>query len=576
RWAGDHALARWLLEAPTAGGAPPATLSAGPPALPEASWLVPVRLRDEPVGVFLYGPHSSGEPLSATQRAILDLLANETAAAVANARLFNQVARARREWLQTFDALSDGVFLHDREGRVLRANRALARLVGRSFDQIIARPWFELIPAGPEARMACIAPRPGEPRQAAEYDLTYRDQRTLHVTVSPVVEGEEFCVHVLRDVTEERAMQRQLAQAEKLAAIGEMLSGVAHELNNPLTTIIGFSELLQDASVPESVRADLQRISRQARHSSRIVQSLLAFARQSRLQMTEVDVNALLEQTLELVQPQLESHNIEATLELDPQLPHALADVGQLQQVFLNLITNAQQAMSAAHGHGTLSIRSQALATCLRIAVRDDGPGIPQELLQRVFDPFFTTKEVGEGTGLGLSICYGIIREHGGRIWAESEPGLGATFFVELPIRHAGASAAPVSPPLSLSSRRILIVEEDEDTVALLRRALEPAGHEIVVASDGAQGLEALAEAVASERAPDLVIADLKMGGLDGRGFYEQVRRELPRLGPRWLFIAGDVLEPGHERFLREHRLPHLPRPFGLGEILESVARALL
>ncbi len=571
RWPANHALAQWLLGAADIGKAPSAHISEDL-SLPEACWLVAVRLHEEPVGMFVYGPRSSGEPLTPTQRAILDLLANETAAAVANARLFNQVARARREWLQTFDALSDGVFLHDREGRVLRANRALARLVERSFDQIIGRPWFELIPAGPEARLACNS-RPGQARATAEYDLAYRDQRTLHVTVSPVMEGDEFCVHVVRDVTEERAMQRQLAQAEKLAAIGEMLSGIAHELNNPLTTIIGFSELLQDASVPEAVRTDLQRIFRQARHSARIVQGLLAFARQSRLQMSEVDINALIEQTLDLMEPQLETHNIETRLELDPQLPQALADPGQLQQVLVNLITNAQQAMSTAHGGGTLTIRSQAFPTCLRIAVQDDGPGIPQDLLQRVFDPFFTTKDVGEGTGLGLSICYGIIREHGGRIWAESEPGCGSTFVVELPIRHAAAPDAEVSPPLPLSSRRILVVEQDEEAASLFRRVLEPSGHEVRVVPDLSRALEALAEAVASERAPDLVIADLDR---DGPGLYERVRRELPRLGPRWLFIVGPEPAPEGELFLRERHLPRLSRPFGAREILESVTRALL
>lgn len=571
RWPADHALAQWLLTWTDAGGAPPAHLTEEP-SLPEASWLVAVRLHEEPVGVFVYGPRSSGEPLTPTQQAILDLLANETAAAVANARLFNQVARARREWVQTFDALSDGVFLHDREGRVLRANRALARLVERSFDQIIGRPWFELIPAGPVPRLACNS-EPGQARHTAEYDLAYRDQRTLHVTVSPVMEGDEFCVHVVRDVTDERAMQRQLAQAEKLAAIGEMLSGIAHELNNPLTTIIGFSELLQDASVPESVRADLQRIFRQAKHSARIVQGLLAFARQSRLQMSEVDVNALLEQTLDLMQPQLETHNIEARLELDPQLPHALADPGQLQQVFVNLITNAQQAMSAAHGEGTLTIRSQALPTCLRISVRDDGPGIPRDLLQRVFDPFFTTKEVGEGTGLGLSICYGIVREHGGRIWAESEPGQGASFVVELPIRHAAASEAESAPPVPLSSRRILIVESNEETAALFRRVLDLSGHQVRLVRDVPQALEALAEAVAGEQTPDLIVAGLDP---EGRGLYEHVRRELPRLGPRWLFITDVKLSPEQERFLQEGRLSYLSRPFGTREVLESVTRALL
>jgi len=535
-----------------------------------------VRLREEPVGVFLYGPHSGGAAYSDAERTILDLLADQTAAAVANARLFNQVARARREWLATFDALSDGVFLHDRQGRILRANRALARLVGRPFDQIIAQPWFELIPAGLEPRQVCSASAQASAAGGvAEYDLGYGQGRTLHVTVSPLAEGDEFCVHVVRDVTDERGLQRQLAQAEKLAAIGQMLSGVAHELNNPLTTIIGFSELLQDANVGEPMRSDLQRIYRQAKRSSRIVQGLLTFARQSRVQLAEVDINTLLEQTLEFMESQLESHRIEVALNLDEHLPHTLADAGQLQQVFLNLFTNALQAMSEAHGGGTLSLRTQATPTDIRIAVRDDGPGIPRELLHRVFDPFFTSKAVGEGTGLGLSICYGIVREHGGRIWAESDEGQGATFYVELPIRHASAAAEARPAEALPAGRRILIVEDDEPIVAFLLRVLGAAGLEILTAADGEQGLRVLAEAVARGQPPDLIVADLKMPHLDGRGFYGRVAHDYPHLQKRFLFITGDTIAAESQAFLSHCGLPCLRKPFGIREVEAAVGSAL-
>jgi two-component system NtrC family sensor kinase len=577
-WPSDHPLTRWLLE-----GSSEAQVDALPDTQPpldlpplDAAWLVPVRLREEVVGVFLYGPHTSGEPYSTTECSILNLLANETAAAVANARLFNQVARARREWLQTFDALSDGVFIHDRQGRILRANRALARLVDRPFDEILYQPWFELIPAGPEPRQACSthrrAVREGE---ASEYDLGYGNRRTLHVTVSSLAEGDEFCVHVVRDVTEERALQRQLAQAEKLAAIGEMLSGVAHELNNPLTTIIGFSELLQDAGLPEEVRADLQRIFRQAQHSSRIVQGLLTFARQSRSQLAAVNVNSVLTQTLEFMQPRLESHHIQVHLDLDARLPHTLADAGQLQQVFLNLCGNAVHAMAQQKDGGTLYLRTEATASDIRITVRDDGPGIAPELLQRVFDPFYTTRTVGEGTGLGLSICYGIVREHGGRIWAESEPGEGATFYVELPIRHA--AARPASPPAHSPprGRRLLVVEDEEGIVALLCRVLESAGHEVLTAGDGERGLELLTDAVARGQPPDLIVADLKMPRLDGQGFYERVCRDHPELARRFLFITGDTIRPETHRFLDACGLPYLRKPFDIHEIDEAVAVAL-
>jgi len=570
-WPADHPLTRWLLagQKEKRSEALPDTQPANYDGALDTVCIVPIRLREEPVGVFLYGPHTGGEPLSATERNLLNLLGRQTTAAVANASLFNQVARARREWLQTFDALSDGIFLHDRQGRILRANRALARLVDRPFDHIISRPWFELIPAGPEPRLACYA------KGASEYDLGYEGNRTLHITLSSL-EGDEFCVHVVRDVTEERAMQLQLAQAEKLAAIGQMLSGVAHELNNPLTTIIGFSELLQESDVSAQTRTDLERICRQAKRCSRIVQSLLTFARQSRIQMAEVDINALLEQTLEFMQPQLESHHITVELDLAPDLPHTLADSGQLQQLFLNLCTNALQAMSGAHGQGALQISSRATPAVIRVSVRDDGPGIPPELRNRIFDPFFTTKGVGEGTGLGLSICYGIVREHGGKIWVESEPGQGATFYVELPLRHASASPTP-EPTVAAAKRGrcILLVEDEEPIVALMTRVLEPAGHRILTASDGEQGLLAIADAIARGHMPDLIVADLKMPHLDGPGFYDRVRQAFPQLAHRFLFITGDAVGVESQSFLAATGLPHLGKPFGVQEIGQAIARAL-
>jgi len=576
-WGRDHPLTQWLLTAQEDMRAVDLPESQPPGALPplDTAWAVPVRLHEEPVGVFLYGPHSNGAALTDTERDILDLLANETAAAVANARLFDQVARARREWLQTFDALSDGVFLHDRQGRILRANRTLTQLVGRSFDLIIGRPWLEILPAGPEAAAACSTPlrtAPGPSR--VEYDLRWEGQRTLHVTVSRPSD-DEFCVHVVRDVTEERALQGQLAQAEKLAAIGEMLSGIAHELNNPLTTIIGFSELLQEAEVPEQVRADLERISRQARRSAQIVQGLLAFARQGQLQLAEVDINALLAQTVEAEQPRLAAADIAVSLELDPSLPRTLADARPLQQVFVNLLANAEQALAERQGERRVRIRTEAAPAAVRISIADNGPGIPHGLLQRIFDPFFTTRGVGKGTGLGLSICYGIVREHGGRIWAESQPGQGATFFVELPVRHAGAtSPAPTTTP-SGRGGRVLVVEDEEMVTALLRRVLTARGYELLTASDGEEGLAVLAEARAQEHLPDLIVADLKMPRLDGPGFYARVAHDYPALARRFLFITGDTIRLESQSFLESTGLPYLRKPFSVQELQEAVARAL-
>jgi signal transduction histidine kinase len=241
--------------------------------------------------------------------------------------------------------------------------------------------------------------------------------------------------------------QAQLVQSAKLAAIGSLVAGVTHELNNPLTSILGFAQLLQYSDIGEEARGDLDQIVAEARRATRIVRGLLDFARQRPPEWKLLQINDVMTCALNLLAYELRAHNIKCTTHLSPELPLTMADPHQLQQVFVNLIHNACQAMSAAHDRGHLTIMTELGASTftsyqsgetsfIRIIIQDDGPGIPPDVLPRIFDPFFTTRPEGEGTGLGLSICHGIVSEHDGHIWAESEPGSpgGTTFFVELPL----------------------------------------------------------------------------------------------------------------------------------------------
>jgi two-component system NtrC family sensor kinase len=269
----------------------------------------------------------------------------------------------------------------------------------------------------------------------------HRDGSTLHIEVSMKAvrdDGGRVVKYrgVARDVTERVHLQTQLIQSAKLSGIGQMISGVAHELNNPLTTVMGYSQLLQASDVDETIKEDLRRIYDDALRAQRIVQNLLTFARQKRPQRGPVDINEVIEQTLSLRKYQLRVDNVEVVTELAENLPWTVADGDQLQQVLLNIINNAHQAVSQQRGGGILTIRSELVdGDTIRVTLADTGPGMPPQVLKRIFDPFFTTKDVGAGTGLGLSVSHGIIQEHGGRIWAESERGQGATFFVELPVR---------------------------------------------------------------------------------------------------------------------------------------------
>lgn len=230
-------------------------------------------------------------------------------------------------------------------------------------------------------------------------------------------------------------MEEQLRLAGRLAAVGELSAGVAHELNNPLAAIQGYAQFLSSSNnLDEATKKDVETIYREALRASKITQNLLSFARRHEPEKKFISLNEVVENTIELRAHPLKVSNIELVTELAPDLPKTMADFYQMQQVFVNLINNAEQAMVAAHGKGKLVIKTQKSDEVIQVTFTDDGPGISEENMKRIFDPFFTTKDVGKGTGLGLPICYGIVEAHGGRIYAKSKLGAGATFIVEIPI----------------------------------------------------------------------------------------------------------------------------------------------
>jgi len=244
-------------------------------------------------------------------------------------------------------------------------------------------------------------------------------------------------VGINRDITERRHMQEQLAITDRLASVGELAAGIAHELNNPLTSVIGFSQLLMDKEVPEDIKQDLQTVYGEAQRASQVVNNLLTFARRHAAVKQMLNINDVINKVLELRAYEQRVENIKVKSLFEPGLPEVMADYFQLQQVFLNIIINAEYFMIKAHNSGKLTITTERVGDIIRASFADDGPGIAKEDLGHIFDPFFTTKEVGKGTGLGLSICHGIMAEHGGRIYVESELGKGTTFIVELPISAA-------------------------------------------------------------------------------------------------------------------------------------------
>jgi signal transduction histidine kinase/ActR/RegA family two-component response regulator len=402
---------------------------------------------------------------------------------------------------------------------------------------------------------------------------------TLAAQAAGAIEHARLVNDLQQSLLDLKATQAQLVQSEKLSAIGQLIAGVAHEMNNPLTAVMGYAQLLLTAnSVDEDTKHDLNKIYFQAQRAAKIVQNLLTFARQHKTERQLVDVNEVVERTLELRSYQLRVENIEVTTQLAPHTLYTMADPGQLQQVFLNLINNAQDAMTACRGGGHLLVSTERQDKVIHIRFSDDGPGLSAEARRHLFEPFFTTKEVGKGTGLGLSICFGIVSQHGGRIWPANEPGEGATFVVDLPL--AQADSAPWYPPQDTTveatgGKRILVVEDEEDVASVIGRILSEDEHCVVLARDGEAALRDLAEAAERNQPFDLVISDIKMPGLSGTALYARLRQENAALSKRMIFVTGDTMNAGTQQFLKEANLPYLSKPFTINELRRAMLQIL-
>ncbi|HEY1790862.1 MAG TPA: ATP-binding protein, partial [Verrucomicrobiae bacterium] len=361
-----------------------------------------------------------------------------------------------------------------------------------------------------------------------------------------------------------KTTQEQLIQSEKLSAVGEFVAGVAHELNNPLAAVTGFAELLRETDLDTQYRRQLDLIFKAAQRCQKIVQSLLSFARRHPVERKSVSPNELVEAVLEIVAYPLRTGNVEVTTNLDPNLPAVMADGHQIQQVLLNIINNARQALEARQPGSKIAISTAVHGSNVRYTIQDNGPGIAPENLRRIFDPFFTTKEVGKGTGLGLSLCYGIIKEHGGDIRVESSPGKGATFFVELPVVPGnGQPAASANPPeknildpLEGTGKKILVIDDEEAILQMVSESLSRSGYQVETAIDGETGLRRL-----KQNRYDVALCDWKMPGLNGRQVYDQLGASRPELCRRIIFITGDVINEQMRDFLKAEKRPCLGKP---------------
>ncbi len=354
-------------------------------------------------------------------------------------RVQAQIEQAAKEWRTTFDSITDMISIHDWDFRLTRVNRAFADAFKMKPKQLVGQYCYKVVHKTDEPVPDCPV------KQAIEDGKAHRAEffepglgMYLEVSTSPIRDEKDkvvACVHITRDISERVKMEEQLIITDRLASIGELASGIAHELNNPLTSVIGFSDLLMKKDIPAEIKDDLELIHREANRTAQVVKNLLIFARRHPAEKHPVDINKTIQAVLELRAYGQRVQNIKVRIRFAPSLPEIVADGFQLQQVFLNIVINAEHFMSEAHGGGALTITTEHVDNIVRASFIDDGPGIAPDSMGHIFDPFYTTKKVGKGTGLGLSVCHGIITGHGGKIYAKSKFGNGATIVVELPLQ---------------------------------------------------------------------------------------------------------------------------------------------
>ncbi len=520
-------------------------------------------------------------PFTSEELHFCKVAAGASTNALKNALLYREVRAESEKLRRVLDGTPDLIVAADQQGRIVEFNRGAERITGVPAEQARGMTLDALL-AGARPKTA--------PRVATLEDGLDRrevvlerdgDETELSLVSAPLSDPEgspagQVCIG--RDVTQLRRVERSLAQAERLSSLGEVVAGVAHELNNPLSGVVGYTELLRFGMQDPAKLRDLERILDSARRCQKIVLNLLSFSRKHPPEKKVQDLNACVRKVLELKEYHLRASRIVPVLELDPTLSSTSFDFHQIEQVLLNLLNNAEQAISAQKRQGRIVIRTFSEQGRIALEVEDDGPGVPEAARARIFDPFFTTKDIGEGTGLGLSVSYGIVQEHGGEI--ELQPALelgGACFRITLPITRELPEPAepPELPELALAptpfeGRRILVAEDEPVVLDLFTRILREAGADVTATHDGEEAWQHLAA-----EDYDLVVADLRMPNLDGQGLYERVAEERPEMIRRFVFATGDMVRKETASFLE--RLPNriLIKPLQVETVRRVVGRAL-
>ena len=515
---------------------------------------------------------------SEVEQRMLRAAAVQVGVALQNADLFKRIEKAKNTWETTFDSMGDCLFVLDTDRNIVMANKAMALLMDTRPEKLVGRKCHKVA----HNRCSPIAVCPfdavvesGEGRSVEIEEPSLGG--SFRISINPIKDEQGTVVglvHVMSDITERNRLREQLLQSEKMVAVGQLVSGVAHELNNPLTGVMGYSQLLLRRLGKTDVNAarDLSAIIEETERATRIVQNLLSFARKHQPKMTVVNVNEVVNRVLQLGRYELGVNNIEVDVRMDDDLPETMADFHQLEQVLLNIINNAVQAVAEVDCPGRLGIRTGNQDGYITVSIEDNGPGISPELQKRIFEPFYTTKDVGKGTGLGLSICYGIIEEHGGGMSVSSRVGEGTTISFTLPVvktRDGGEEQQTVKDDGD-RHRNVLLVDDERAIVDLLSDILTMDGYGVDVAANYSVALRKL-----SEETYDNVITDISVTSIEGRELYQRIREIDPKLAANVIFITDNDEDDDIRDYLERTGNNYLVKPFDLQDLRHDLQKVM-
>lgn len=469
------------------------------------------------------------------------------------------------------------------DGRYIEINESFTNMMGYSRENIIGRRVLDIHRWDESNARDRIIEELRTHGRVLKEECKFRTKsgaiKTMLYSAETLKIGGSVCaLSVTIDITDRKQTEQQLLVTSKLASIGELASGVAHELNNPLTSIIGYAQLLaSNQAVEADVKADLDKIYRESQRAAKIVQNILSFARQNKPKKSAHLINDLVKQTLELRAYEHKTSNITVKLNLGVDLPPIMADYYQIQQVLLNMVINAEHAIAEAKRAGEITISTEGGSPFIRIIITDNGCGIGQENLDRIFDPFFTTKDVNKGTGLGLSICHGILSEHGGRIYVDTTSSQGTSFCIELPVADESGVKPAVevkslitSPNDAKTKKNILIIDDEPGIREVMKRFLVSKGYSTSEAPDGKTGLAEI-----ERNGYDLCILDMKMPDMSGQEIFENIKRKYPEYINKVIFVTGDTITPSTQQYLKATGRPYLGKPFSYQDLMEKIERCL-